>query len=101
MTPFERDTGSVVGINVQLTLATLFGWLAWLWWPTSAEWWGIGVGCVIFALAALAGVGNALKMMLELHRRRRVLAEFMAQGGAPKTARLASIEDLERTGMVQ
>lgn len=101
MTPFERDSGSVVGINVQLLLATVFAFLAWACWPSSAEWWGLGVGCVMFAMAALAGVANALRMMAELHRRRRALAAFMAQGGAPKAARLASIEDLERAGMLE
>lgn len=101
MKPSQRDPGAVAAINVQLLFASGFGFIAWACWPSSAEWWGIGVGCVIFALAALAGVANALRGMIELYRKNRVLAEYMALGDAPKAARLASDADLRKAGMVE
>lgn len=52
-------------------------------------------------LGAAGGLVNALKMMAALRARRRVLADYMAHGGKPKSAQMASAADLRRAGMIE
>jgi hypothetical protein len=70
-------------------------------WPGTPEWWGLGVVSLMLALAALGCLAKAIRAMVDLHAKERVLAEFMAQGGAPKSARLASEDQLRKAGMIE
>jgi glucose dehydrogenase len=101
MTPFERNGGAVAGINVNFLMSCLFGVGAWAVWPTSIEWWGLGVMSVMLGLAAFGNFANAIRAMVALHAKERVLAEYLAQGDAPKSAELASEEKLRQAGMVE
>lgn len=100
MTPFQNSTGAVIGINMNLLVACVSGWGAWAIWPGTPEWWGLGVLAVILATGAIAGLVNALRAIGALYARDRVLAAYMAQGSAPKSARMASHADLKRAGML-
>lgn len=93
--------GTIVTVNLKTLAACLCGFMGWAIWPDTPEWWGLRWLSVILWLAALSGVVTAVGAALRLHRKERVLAEYMAQGGAPKSARLASLDDLKKAGMVQ
>ncbi|MGE0279583.1 MAG: hypothetical protein AB7P20_03070 [Rhizobiaceae bacterium] len=94
------NTGAVIGINVQFLLAGICGLAAWKLWPTSPEWWGLGVMSVMLGMAAFGGVANAVRAMTTLYRKDRALAEYLALGGAPKAARLATLDQLRQAGMI-
>lgn len=94
------NTGAVIGINVQFLLAGICGLAAWNLWPASPEWWGLGVMSVMLGMAAFASVAGAVRAMTTLYQKDRAIAEYLAQGGAPKTARLATLDDLVRAGMI-
>ena len=70
-------------------------------WPTSPEWWGMGVVSILFGMAALASVAAGIGGMKSLYRRDRELSGYMAQGGAPKSAKLADHERLRKAGMIE
>lgn len=101
MTPFRRNLGTIVTVNVQLLLATAFGFAAWAVWPDDPKWWGFGIASVICGMGAVAGVLNALSAMTELYNKERALAEYLAQGGSPKSAELASQKRLKEAGMLE
>lgn len=97
----RRNFDAVVGINMRLLMAALSAILAKAVWPTTPEWWGMAVLGVMFGLAAMAGVAGALGGMIGLYRRERELADFMAQGSAPKSARLADADRLRKAEMIE
>lgn len=101
MIPHESSRTTVIGINLNLVVASLCGIGAWAIWPTTPEWWGLGVMSIMLGMACAGGVVNALKAMSALYHRERVIADYMAQGGAPKSARLATTEQLRQAGMVE
>ena len=101
MKPFASNIGAIVGINVQLLGAFACGVIAWAIWPQTIEWWGLGLLSIILWCGAFSCLVTALKLMVTLHGRRRVLAEYMAQGGKPKSAQMACNKDLRRAGMVE
>ncbi|MVA98002.1 hypothetical protein GN330_12180 [Nitratireductor sp. CAU 1489] len=101
MNRLPRSIGAVIGINLQLLWAAAFGFIAWVSWPGSAEWWGFGVLSVMMGLGSLGALVNALNAITGLYARDKALAELMAQGGPPKSARLAGHDDLKRAGMVE
>jgi len=97
----HRNTGAIVGINMRLLTAALSAIMAKAVWPTTPEWWGLAVLSVMFALAAFGSVAAGIGGMVALYRRDRELTDYMAQGGAPKSARLADIDRLRKAGMVE
>lgn len=101
MSPFRRNAGAIVGINVQLLFAAASAVFAWAIWPATVEWWGLGMVSVLFGMGALAGMSNAIGAMRAIYTKERALADYMAQGRAPKSARLASNADLKRAGMLE
>jgi len=100
MTPDRNHFGAVVAINLQLLSAFGFAVTAWAIWPTTAEWWGLGVMSVLFGLGALHGLVGALRSMAALHAKDRALHDYLARGGPPKQARFASDELLRKKGMI-
>lgn len=101
MNGFHGRSGAIVTVNLQLLAACLFGAIAWLIWPDTPEWWGLGLLSILFGLAALSGLGNAVRAAIGLYQKERVIADYMALGGDPKSARLASLDDLRKAGMVE
>jgi len=97
---FQSSFGTVVQINVKLLLATGFAAAAYLIWPDSLRGYGWGFLSICLGGAALGLFIEALKAMTSLYRRRKVLGEFMARGKTPKSARLASEEDMRKAGML-
>lgn len=95
------NIGAIVGVNMRLLMAVLSAIIAKAVWPTTPEWWGMAVVSVMFGAAAMAGVAGALGGMIGLYRRERELANYMAQGGAPKSAKLADADRLRKAGMVE
>lgn len=101
MTPFQRNGGAVAGINLNFLMSCAFGIGAWAVWPASAEWWGLGVLSIMLGLSAFGSFANATRAMASLYAKERVLAEFLAQGEAPKSAELASEAKLRAAGMIE
>lgn len=99
--PGGKNLGAIIGINMQLLFATGFGVAAYTSWPSDPHWWGFGVVSVLFGMGSAGCVINALREMNALYRKNKALAEYMAQGGTPKTAQLASTERLEQAGMLE
>ncbi|MCR5858266.1 hypothetical protein [Mesorhizobium sp. J428] len=100
MTP-SRNIGVIVAINIQLLFAAACGFGAWAVWPSSPYWWGLGVLGIMLALACLGGISNALRLARELYAKERALADYLAQGGAPKQASLATDAQLRNAGMIE
>jgi hypothetical protein len=98
--PSRGKFAAIFHVNLQLLGATACGFTAWAIWPSTPEWWGLGLLSIILSFAALAGIANAAKAMAGLYHRERVIADYMAQGGAPKSARLVTTEQLRQAGMV-
>ena len=96
-----RNVGAIIQINLQLLYATVFAGIAWISWPSVPEWWGLGLLSIMCGMGAAGGLVNALSGMVGLYRREQALADYMAQGGAPKSARMASQEELRRAGMIE
>lgn len=101
MTAFRRRLGTIVTVNVQLLLASASGFSAWAMWPDDPKWWGFGVVSVICGMGAVAGLANALSAMTALYNKERALADYLAQGGSPKSAELASQKRLRDAGMLE
>ncbi|MBN9039337.1 MAG: hypothetical protein J0H53_25010 [Rhizobiales bacterium] len=100
MRPHSRNIGAIIGINARLLMSCVCGIGAWAVWPTTPEWWGLGVMSVMLGLGAVGGVADALRAMSDLYQRDKAIADMMAQGGPPKSARLVTREDLKRAGMI-
>ena len=100
MNPFRIGFGSIIAVNGHLFGAAAFGWIAWVIWPQSPEWWGAGFISISFAMGAFVGLIRALRLIGELYAKAVVIRDFEAQGDAPKSSRMATIADLKRAGML-
>ena len=90
-----------IAVNGGMLGAVLCGSAAYALWPTAPEWWGLGVASVILAMAAAGCLFNAIGAMVGRYRRERELRRYLMLGSGPKSARLATMEDLRRAGMVE
>lgn len=101
MKSFRTRFSSTVEINFNLLMGLGCGLVAWAIWPQTAEWWGLGVISGILWLGAFGSVARACRVIGKNYAREQAIADFMAQGPAPKSARMASLDDLKRAGMVE
>jgi hypothetical protein len=92
--------GSAVSINLKFLMACLFGWAAWYIWPTTPEWYGLGIASILLGLGAVAHVINALQLMGRVYKREKELCAYMALGGEPKSSEMASDAKLKDAGML-
>lgn len=98
--PFRSSFRTIVAINVHLLTATGCAAIAWSIWPSAPEWWGLGVLSVLFGVTSVSALVKALGGMIALTRKDRVLHDYMARGGEPTPARMATPSDLKRAGML-
>lgn len=99
MNPYPSRLGASLAINLKSLLSFAFGWSGWALWPHTAEWWGLGVLCVLNGVSAAWLAGSAFKIMARVHGRDKAIRLYMMQGRAPKTTEIASADQLERAGM--
>ncbi|KPQ05942.1 MAG: hypothetical protein HLUCCA12_13230 [Rhodobacteraceae bacterium HLUCCA12] len=92
--------GALIRINMKAFLAFLFGLAAFLLWPESLEWWGLGIISIGCGLSALGLAVDVSRTAMKLHMRRTALKAYAAQGSRPKTARMTSPETLKNSGML-
>lgn len=100
MKPFPSSLRSVLAINVHLLTASACGFVAWAVWPQSPEWWGFGVLSIVLAVGSVIAVGKALKEAAGLYRKAKAISDYVSQGSGPKPARMVSVDDLKRAGML-
>ena len=100
MNPFRIGFGSIVAVNFHLLMAVGCGWIAWLIWPQSPEWWGAGVISILLGMGAFTECVRALRLIADLYLKQRVIREFESQGSKPKSSRMATTSDLKQAGML-
>lgn len=99
-TPFRSSFRSTIDINANLLMASGCGFVAWTIWPQEPEWWGLGAMSIILWVGAVGGLAKAVRLMAAVYGKDRAMADYMAQGGKPKSSRLATADDLNRAGML-
>ena len=99
--PFRPRFRTIAAININLLMAAGCAFIAWAIWPSRPEWWGFGLVSIIMAIGAVSGLGKALIAAAGLRAKEAAINDYVAQGGAPKAARMASHDDLKRAGMVE
>ncbi len=97
----RQDAHPTAAVNGGLFAACLFGTGAWMMWPSSLQWWGLGFLSIMLGMGAVAGLAGAIKAMVARYLREREIYRYLSQGGGPKSARLASDADLKRAGMIE
>lgn len=91
--------GASVAINIKLLGSSLFAISAWHLWPQTPEWWGFGLLAICLTLGSLVALIGAVKLMLQVQKREKLIREFLAQGSEPKSSELASAQVLRDKGM--
>lgn len=97
---FPGRRREIVMINKHCLGAALSGVIAWWLWPSSPEWWGLGVISVILAMQMPIGFIAAVKAYLALLQRERAIAAYSSQGAPLKSATMASRQALIDAGMI-
>lgn len=92
--------GTSVAINANFFCAAGFALTAWMIWPDSAAWWGLGLISVLLGLASLGCGKTAITMMIRRYEYERAVAVFETQGAGPKSSHTATHERMRRAGMI-
>ena len=95
-TPFS----SIVAVNGHMLLAFLTGGIAWLIWPTSPEWWGLGLMSIILGAASFSSTVTAVRSMAKIFSREKEISRFTANSRAPEPSDLASSDALKKAGLI-
>lgn len=99
---YTRPTfGTIFHINWRFMWAYLWGWLAYLSWPTDPGLWGFYILSVICGLICWALVSSNFKRIASAHRRDREVAKFNKNGTAPRSDRMAGRHDLKAGGLLR
>lgn len=88
-------------INMYLLGTAAYGAGAYLIWPNSLRWWGFGLMSILLGLAAPIFLIKAIILMFKRRNRDVELDAIEALGNAPKSAHLATDDDLETLGVLQ
>ncbi|ABS65500.1 hypothetical protein Xaut_0242 [Xanthobacter versatilis] len=99
ISPFPSTFGTTVAINAKLTMASLFGWAAFAMWPGSFDWWGFWLLAGFCAVAAVGLAIEAVRLMVQVYQRERIIEAYLALGGAAKSSEMASDARLRDAGM--
>lgn len=96
---FSGKGGSVAAINIEFLIAATCGSIAWISWPSTPEWWQLGILSALLWVACVTHAIKGFRLILRRWQRGRVIAAFDAQGKAPKSAAMASSDKLQAMGM--
>jgi len=100
MKVFKSSFASIVAVNTKLLMGSVFCFAGWAIWPTNGlDWWQFRVFGALIAMAGVSVLIGAVKLMIIQHKREATLAEFDAMGAQPKSSRLTSLSDMDRSGM--
>ncbi|AXX98089.1 hypothetical protein [Profundibacter amoris] len=91
--------GAIIKVNGKFLQAFVFGACAWWLWPSSLEWWGLGMISLVLAVAAAGKFFEAIKAMVKLYAREKELARLSATARAPVQSDLANDNVMEDAGM--
>lgn len=101
--PISLTGASAVGSVLKINGLCLYGLatavLAWWSWPNAGDYFAWYLLSAISGLVALGSFIGAVKLMIKLYRRDKVLAAFSAQGESPKTSTVVSDDVLDKAGM--
>ncbi|MEJ0017580.1 MAG: hypothetical protein WDN25_13640 [Acetobacteraceae bacterium] len=97
---FSRRLATTVAINTQFFLSASFGVTAWVIWPQSPQWWGLGIISIALGIASLSCLKTAIAAMIRAYELDRAIADFEAQGPGPKSSHIASRERMKQAGMI-
>jgi hypothetical protein len=100
MTPRPSLFGHIVLVNLKLGYAVCLGGFAHYLWPTNPKLWGLGLIAVFVGAGALLLAFDALKSAVNILRTERYMRHYSRRGNLPKSARLASDDDLRDAGML-
>lgn len=93
-------TGDIVRINVFLFMTLACAVVAFLIWPTTLEWAGLGLLSIFLGASAIQFLVKSLGLMRKLHRNNKVFESYRTKRSTPKSARLTSDDDLRDAGMM-
>lgn len=100
MSALHRSFKATLRINGLFLMACFCGFVSWLSWPTSVEWWGFGLISIVMGLNVPILIAKAVGEMLTLYARDKSIAALMAQGAEAKADNLATSETLRSRGMI-
>lgn len=93
-------TLTIFRINLLGIVASLFGATAWSIWPSTAEWWGLGVLSILFGLSAFHLLLQALGMAWRVWAQERAIAALGGFGREAKSSQMATTARLRQMGMI-
>lgn len=100
MKAFKSSFGTVLAVNTKLLMGSVFCFAGWAIWPSNGlDWWQFRVFGALIGLAGVSVLVGAVKLMIKQQKREATLAEFDAMGAKPKSSRLTSLDDMDRSGM--
>lgn len=100
MKRIASPAGAVLRINVLLLGAVLLAAIAWAIWPSSPEWWGFGLLSIILGLAAFGTLIDAVRAMVKLYERQKIVARMEATARPAEQTEFADHDALKQAGMI-
>lgn len=97
---FPDRRKAVLTINRHCLGAALAGTIAWWIWPTTPEWWGLGLISFILSMQIPISIIKAMKAYFALRQRERAIAAYQAQGAPTKSSAMASRQTMIDAGMI-
>lgn len=88
-------------VNFKLATACIAGGAAYLIWPNSSYWWGLYPISIVFAMAALINVVEALRLFAKIRKFESDQAAFERLGNPVKKATLAEEDFLTKDRVVR
>lgn len=100
MKVFKSSFATIVAVNTKLLMGSVFCFVGWAIWPTNGlDWWQYRIFSALIGMAGVSALIGAVKIMIKQYKRETTLAEFDAMGAKPKSSRLTSLNDMNRSGM--
>jgi len=96
----KTPVSSIAAVNGNFLTAFLLGASAYWLWPSSPEWWGLGLFSIILGVGAFGKTIEALRAMVKVYGREKELARLAASSRAPDPSDLADQSALKDAGMV-
>jgi hypothetical protein len=97
--PVKTPFAMILGVNGHLLTCVLLSFAAWAIWPSTAEWWQLGLMSVMLAVLAFSKFCTAIRAMTKIYLREREIARHMALGQVDRPSELAGRDALRRAGM--